>query len=351
MPRLPVVHTLRGLASLAVLWFHMAHGDAFMYAKLGAFGWGARFGYLGVEVFFVISGFILPYALWYGKYQVSDYWRFVAKRIVRLDPPYFAAILIAIALNYLSALAPQFHGAPFSINFFNLLVHVGYLNAFFGQPWIIVVLWTLAIEFQFYLILGLIFPLLSAANKLKPLAVFAFFGALPFLFSNLSYFPKYFPLFLMGIAVFRRKVSLSSLPECLALLTVGFAWTAYTVGLPEGLAGLLGAVCILWFHFRSKITDFFGNISYSLYLLHVPIGGRVVNLLSRYVRHSSPFVVFLVDLLAAAVSIGSAYLLYRYVELPSQKWAAGMRYKRRTSAPAELSFEPMQQPINAASKL
>jgi peptidoglycan/LPS O-acetylase OafA/YrhL len=73
-----------------------------------------------------------------------------------------------------------------------------------------------------------------------------------------------------------------------------------------------------------KVLVFLGFISYSLYLLHVPIGGRVINLAGR-LPHTMP-VELGAETAAMAVSLIAAWLLYRLVELPSQKWSARFRY-------------------------
>ena len=57
-----------------------------------------------------------------------------------------------------------------------------------------------------------------------------------------------------------------------------------------------------------------GSLSYSLYLLHGPVGERVVNLGSRYAH--APVAQVAVMFAAVAVSAGAAYALYRLVELP-----------------------------------
>jgi len=95
---------------------------------------GAR-GYLGLTIFFVISGLVIPYAMWRGRYRgPADAPAFILKRLARLEPPYFAAIAITLALGYLSARAPGFHGSAFHVGALQLLLHVGYLNAIFHRP-------------------------------------------------------------------------------------------------------------------------------------------------------------------------------------------------------------------------
>ena len=60
---------------------------------------GAR-GYLGLTIFFVISGLVIPYAMWRGRYRgPADAPAFILKRLTRLKPPYFAAIAITLVLG------------------------------------------------------------------------------------------------------------------------------------------------------------------------------------------------------------------------------------------------------------
>ncbi|HEY0172641.1 MAG TPA: acyltransferase family protein, partial [Pyrinomonadaceae bacterium] len=125
--RVGTVDAMRGLASLAVCWFHLTNGnpnflsDGLLKAS-GAHGW------LGVEAFFVISGFVIPYSLYRTGYRLNDYPRFLYKRIVRLDPPYLLSIALILLVGYLATLAPGFNGVPFQPSAKQILLHLGYLN-------------------------------------------------------------------------------------------------------------------------------------------------------------------------------------------------------------------------------
>ena len=84
--RIETLDCLRGIAAFAVLWFHLTNGNL-GFLPPGVLKSSGAFGWLGVEVFFVISGFILPYALQRAGYHSADFFQFVWKRILRLDPP------------------------------------------------------------------------------------------------------------------------------------------------------------------------------------------------------------------------------------------------------------------------
>src|SRR5438876_135397 len=102
--RVEVLGPLRGIAALAVTWYHLTGSPQ---VTTGWLRQGGTFGFHGVEAFFVISGFVIPYSMYCGGYRPRlDFLRFFAKRLVRLEPPYLASIVFVLALSYLSALRP-----------------------------------------------------------------------------------------------------------------------------------------------------------------------------------------------------------------------------------------------------
>lgn len=339
--RLSIVQILRGISAFIVVWHHFV-GQNLSALDVGVFKFTDVDGMFGVRVFFVISGFVLPYSLWKGGYIFADFGRFLLKRIVRLDPPYIVSIAIALATGYLATLFPSSHAA-FSVSPLQLVLHLGYLNAFWGMPWIQPVYWTLAIEFQYYLILGFVFPLLRATSRLSFATFVVLCAVSQCLIFKLAFLPMHWPFFLMGIVAFRFKAQLIRPAEALGWLLLFAGWAVLTSGfytgyevLP-GVAGAAAALCIMYVTYHNRVLTFLGDISYSLYLIHVPIGGRIVNLGSRYA--AGPVSALMVALFAACVSIAAAYAMYRWVENPAQHFAGKIKYESRKSVPAmQLSF-------------
>jgi peptidoglycan/LPS O-acetylase OafA/YrhL len=176
--RITSLDALRGIASMGVCLCHLT-ASALLNGNLkNFFGHGNQ----GVPMFFVISGFIIPFTLWKSQYQIGDYGRYLLKRITRLDPPYLVAIILIIPLGYLSAAAPGYKGPPFHVTIPQILLHLGYLNVFFGLPWINGVFWTLAIEFQYYLLMWLAFFFIVSPNLFVRFGLFIFFGIMAFAF-------------------------------------------------------------------------------------------------------------------------------------------------------------------------
>ena len=327
--RLETLDCLRGLAAFAVVWFHLTNGNS-EFLPEGALKSSGTFGWLGVEVFFVISGFVLPYALKRAGYQPADYFRFVWKRILRLDPPYLVCIAVVIVLNFASTLAPGFHGPPFHFDLNQVLLHLGYLNAFFNHDWLNVVFWTLAIEFQFYLLVALIFPLISHPSLAVRAGTGGLLAVAAFLLPAGSLVFHYLFLFLLGMWAFQIKAGLQTGIGLQAIgwaLLAGGAW--FTLGTPSCIAGTVTGLLIVHARLNTRPLLFLGQISYSLYLLHGPLGGRVINLGSRFVDAPMERVALLV--LAVAACIGAAFLFHRWVELPAQRWSAAVRYRAAES--------------------
>ena len=286
LPRVEILDPLRALAALAVAWFHFTGGgnlleDGWLKSS-GAYGW------LGVQAFFVISGFVLPLSLYRGGYRLRHHApTFILKRLVRLDPPFVATIALTIALAYASALAPGFGGEPPSFSWVNVLLHLGYLNAFVEQPWLNPVFWTLAVEFQFYVLIALAFPaLVTVPRRYRGVAAVAI-GALTFAWPHRGHVVYYLPLFALGIATFDRFTCRVG-PTQYALTLAGLSLVGLaSMEVPMVLVGVATALVVTFVRVPVPAwLSTMGLLSYSLYLVHVPIGGRVVNLATAGRTHS-----------------------------------------------------------------
>ena len=268
--------------------------------------------------------FVIPYALHHASYSHVHYGRFLLKRVVRLDPPYIAAIGLALVLGYLSQRAPGFAGPPFRPTVAQVALHLGYVNVFFGHPWLNPVFWSLAIEFQYYLVVGLLFGLVADGRRAFRYASMAGFGSLAFVFPQQQFLCHYAFLFLLGIGTFQYRLGLVRVRAYTVLtifLTLG---AALCMGWVIAVVGLTTALTIAFLEVSARPLVFLGNISYSLYLTHAPIGSRVVNLWAR--ATTAVPLRFLGLAVALAVSILAAWLLYRLVERPAREWSGSIHY-------------------------
>ncbi len=329
--RIDVVNALRAFAAVFVAWGHFAgtHGK---YLALSG-----KWGYLGVDVFFVISGFVIPWSMNRGRYVMRDYARFFLKRNLRLYPPYLASIAISIvAMNYF--MAPLLHHPGVTVTARDLLLHFTYLNDIVGVPWVNVVYWTLAIEFQWYLLIGLMFPLLASRNKMARFGAIA--GLMLIYFATLSYDRLVFhhlPVFLVGVFVFQYRARIIELREMLGLIAVMVLAMADPIGwIVADVAAATGLLIALsTFHNRS--LNRLGDVSYSLYLLHLPIGVTLIGWLSKRLPYSGSYLGVL-DVVGLAASIGAAWLMYQLIEKPSQDWSSAVKFVHNDRAMAKAAM-------------
>ncbi len=330
--RIGVINALRASAAIFVAWGHFVAGQG-KYLSLSG-----KYGYLGVDIFFVISGFVIPWSLYRSRYALRDYPRFLLKRNVRLYPPYLASIAVTVlATNFI--MAPVLHLPRLTITTQSLLLHFVYLNDLAHVPWINVVYWTLAIEFQWYLLVGLMFPLLATRNRMARFAGLAGMMTAYFAVGNDRLIFHSIPIFLIGVFVFQYRVGLIDLHAMVGMIAVmvlamiaPLGWIVTGVSVTTGLL-------IAFSTFHNPAADRVGDVSYSLYLLHLPIGVSVIGCLSLWLPYSGSYMIVLDTVGLAACGL-VAWVMYQLIEKPSQEMSSAIRFARRAvekAAPAAIA--------------
>lgn len=141
---MPALQSLRGVAAAWVVAYHL---DVYFFANglLLLPIPGLRFGWLGVDLFFVLSAYLLAQPFFAGK--APRYGRFMTDRFLRVAPAYYVALGCAAATVLLWNTVPW---SPFHV-----MLNVFYLGNFDLLSLYAVnpVFWTLAVEMQFYVVL------------------------------------------------------------------------------------------------------------------------------------------------------------------------------------------------------
>lgn len=338
-------------------------------------------GHLGVAGFFVLSGFVLTWAhLLQGERGRSDgiltfYW----KRIARIYPLYLFGMLLSVLPSVLHLYSS--YKANFDLKTLtDLVLALLALQAWTHDTVFVwnAVSWTLSVEAFFYLL----FPLIIGAICLLPsralmALLFAcvvvgasldsqeFHSAFTVLSGPVHYLLSHTsPLgrlvdFVSGIAVGALVYRAPVLPASglLRVLALGV------------LAQMVVVLCmeIDWFHQRSFIAMFavlfalfalsdvagaktprvlvyLGEISFALYIVHLPILHMVMPLIGRL-----PVGVIL--LIYLPLTIGAAMFAYHKVELPYRHKLMAMRQRRREAAGAEAPLSAaMAAPVKTAAE-
>ncbi len=340
--RLSYVDGLRAVAVLAVVLDHAALHSR----RLGFFlnhpgirptnlqSWLAYAlgqGRHGVELFFVLSGFCLAYPTLVKLHRSGnatfDPVDFLAKRIVRIIPPYYAAIaLITIGLGLLAHAGYAAPGGTADIGVINTVKEALFLDL--GTPRLNGSFWTLAVEFRWYFLFPIFLLVWARSPRVFMLAVAAaiFIEA----FTQAASLDLWaLPAFLLGIVAADLEIRRDPIRRYAPLLAVvavvvgvicelgigsshltavsnilGFRCIAFLVVVAAGTAPL--AVRIL----GNPVLTAIGVASYSIYLVHEPISSFMQRSMEPMVGDGGAYAI------GALAGIAGGFVFWRVVEWP-----------------------------------
>lgn len=325
------VHLLRGISALLVFWGHNTGWYSLPLLDPLIKSIGGDIARLGVYIFFVISGFVLPLSL-EKSYHIRRFHRFIARRFVRIEPTYIFAALVSLAIWMIKTrIAPN--AIPKEFNLFEFLAHFLYLIPFTEYEWYNEVFWTLAVEFQFYLLIGLIFPLLRR-NIWLTLVLLTGFSLTVFLPPGGPIeLLEYSPFFAIGIAGFLLRHFHATNDQALLWFSIVFFSGIYCVHeySLQGITGVI-SVCLItgWKPSRHRFR-YFGDISYSLYVTHYPII-FFNNQASRFLFGEGPhlfhYVVFFGNFILCVIV---AHFVYKWIESPTLLLSKKIQYREEAS--------------------
>jgi len=313
----PSVNMLRGIAALMVAIYHFTNyltpkgmllPEGNVVAKIG------EFGAQGVFIFFVITGFVIPISLYQNNFRINKIFKYLYKRWVRIEIPYILSVVFVIIVSLIFSIK---NDEAFNFDFLKFIYHIFYLVEFVGYDWYNIIYWTLAIEFQFYIVIAIIFPLLISENNIIKFTSILLFAFSSLIITDNSIVSHYTPIFSQGIVLFLIKTNKIKITWGGLLILIFTFLTYYTNGLAIAFFSLFAFFVIAFFNVNIKIFNKLGNISYSLYLIHGLVGGNIIYFLYRYIDNY--YLKLLLILFAIFVSIISAYIYWKIVENPSKK--------------------------------
>jgi peptidoglycan/LPS O-acetylase OafA/YrhL len=354
--RIAALDGMRGFMTILVLFSHFFAEITNGFPRLG-------FGWLAVNMFFVLSGFLIGRLIIERKESENFFTVFVMRRICRTIPSYMVSILIIFALLWIFRNEPwaRFHTEfplwsylTFTQNFF-----MGATNDV-GAYWLAPT-WTLALEEQLYVLLPFVFflaprrawaPILIgiaiAGVALRGL-VFAT-GAGPIW--GLVILPTRADVLVAGViaaVIFKdSRIDLSRFDFSLRCAPVVLLFAAVLLALIDPVERLLfntfapllvsvGFACLLVAmvrgapeakRFESRFLCFFGHISYCVYLTHLMVLGLMHGLILGAKPSLGSVDQWLVTLAGLFVAVGVGWALTTLIEAPltaygrSWKWSA-----------------------------
>lgn len=344
--------SIRGLAAMMVVVHHVElYNKRDLRFSLYETGLGPSLHVLGrhsVEVFFVLSGFLITYLLKYelettGKVRLKSFW---IRRTLRIWPLYF--LVIAVAFLVLPCFVPEavatgshygrlltaqtgqrLHIVWYFIFFVpNLALSRGHAVPGAAQSW------SIGVEEQFYFL----WPLMISITKRHFWILCLLVVAKPVICSFLNSSTQLFPIEFMGwgamgaLLLYRFELPVKRLltNRCVRIIgVIGFlgCWLTPIVGsndpcfiIARGAVFIVGLLIVMsLFELRQepKVMKWLGKYSYGIYMLH-PIWMYVMLTLLPLTRSESFLLSHLVRdyVLVCGATLISAWLSYEYLERP-----------------------------------
>ncbi|PRZ43903.1 peptidoglycan/LPS O-acetylase OafA/YrhL [Antricoccus suffuscus] len=339
-PRLHSLDLLRFIAALAVVLYHYTYaGHRFGSQDVDYPGWWnavSRYGYLGVELFFLISGFVVFMSAW-GRRPTT----FAISRVTRLYPAYWLGILLTSAVVVMFGQGASDTLDPSHITWGRFATNLTMGQAYAKVEPIDGVYWTLACEVAFYLlVLALTYVGITRRSALAfmwgwlALSIVARVahprGDLGFWVDRIL-IPDWSYFFIAGMAFFLwRKFGRSA--NLAAVIVVSYVCAVFAeirqahfvtsiTGSPVSpvVASLIVAIAfvLIWLIADGRLTKLshpsfgtLGALTYPLYLLHAVIGYIIFNALDDVLNR------WLLLGLVLGLMLASAWLITTYVERP-----------------------------------
>lgn len=339
--RFTLIDGLRGLAAVSVMLYHYCTSDMRVHLAALLPAWfmaATKKGWLGVQVFFVLSGFVIAYAIGRREMDLPSGARFALRRQVRLDPPYWVSLLFSSALPWGWRL--HLHDNRWAPSLRDVGFHLVYLQDLFHRRPIQPIYWTLAIEVQFYMVFVACLVALRRLPRAGPYVLlasglYALHAAMHWRFLGGWFIPHWY-MFVLGVLTWwRLDKRFHWLPHALYVALIAYMGYRFHRLEPYAAAGVATLITVAgltdrlhrWLDLR--VLQFLGAISYGIYLLHPVTGAQTRWVLGGiFSRGRTPDGALGVVICSCLATVGCAWLLHVAVEKPAMALAARIKWDR-----------------------
>jgi peptidoglycan/LPS O-acetylase OafA/YrhL len=342
---------LRGFAVLLIIIWHYGNNELSNNTTHFAnyFKLATSYAWSGVDLFFVLSGFLLGGILIKNKTSESYFKTFYIRRICRIFPIYFLSLLLILAIIFSgygqTTEWGKTEGVPFWSYFtFTQNVFMG-IHSTLGNRWLSHT-WSLALEEQFYLILPLLIYFLNTRALLIVLSIAIAASPIFRYYSNNWYeafnflYCRFDALFTGVICAYlfqneHSKAFIVRKRKLLELFLIFFSLVIILLSIkkittPYYLENSLLSItyCILLLIILTNENKIFSNlfsnviltkigvISFGLYLFHQPVSGLVHYFFFQHEPQINSYAQLIATAFSLAISIVLAGLSYRFIEKP-----------------------------------
>lgn len=310
---------LRGVAALAVVAYHYLYRGPLLYPELGPPHHSIQWGQYGVQLFFIISGIVI-----FNSVRSSDARTFILNRAIRLYPAYWLAVILTFVVVLAFGLPGRETTWP------NALFNLTMLAGFFRVPYVDGAYWTLAVELTFYSIVVVLSKTRALSDRFIFFTLFTWLGVtilaratgyalkeMPVI-ELLAGLAVWMPVFIIGIALNigyqsgRWGLPTATIIASIAVVVPGNLEIAAPLTASTVLA--VSALYLRAPRYAHKISNYLGELSYPVYLIHQNLGYVVLLALAAAGLSQAEAVTIA---LALAVTIGT--LIAYCFDIPARR--------------------------------
>ena len=339
--RIAGLDVLRGLAALAVMLHH--HGEYYdqLYRGRTPLSVNLHAGHFGVELFFIISGFVILMTV-ERRRSVRE---FAMSRFTRLMPTFVAVLVLTSIVLSFWPMPPLQSPTPRQF-----LANLTMAAELMGESYVDLPYWTLTYELIFYIFMALVLAF-GRLGSIEWLGLIAIAIGLAFLAlidiklhrrTSILLLVGYSNFFLIGICLYRihaqqaRPITWVTLLIAIAVAALGGGERAFYASGALYFTLALGFTVLVWFMTSTHGRAFawrplvsLGRISYPLYLVHVGLGFPLI----RYLTERGWSTLWGV-IAAGMLSVAVASVLHLFVEEPAERWLRGRLARRSVTLPS-----------------
>ena len=333
MNRVYALDGLRFFAAMSVVLYHYAFAgylsNKMTLVNFQDFGHFFKYGFLGVELFFMISGFVILMTA-----QNKKIIAFITSRVTRLYPAFWMSVSLTALVIVLAG------GERYNVDLKQYLINLTMVSDTFHVKYIDGVYWTLLVEIKFYLLIGV----LIVFSQIDNIKRYLFFWLL---LSLINYYielprivtffliPEYAPYFIGGAMFYigyKDRFSLNNVLMIMASYIVGNLYLGERVDFLSSLLAteinqsiVFSIVFILYllfwtiikiqikmpikkYNILAKILVIMGGMTYPLYLIHGNIGFIIFNIFYEDINK------YILLILVIGLMLLVSYFIYNVLE-------------------------------------
>jgi peptidoglycan/LPS O-acetylase OafA/YrhL len=338
--KIPALNGLRAIAAYTVVISHFSSHSGYLEYPL----WQS--GRLGVMMFFMLSGFLMGHLYFERCLERHNLAAFFSRRVARVAPLYLILVAVSFSLFKWNGTAQPLY----SINDSNVVSHLLFVEG-------VSVLWTIPREIQFYLVFPVFWIVFQRNGDGALILTVAFVVVLAALVKFPSDLLGVIHYFLAGVLASRLKIKSSKyFIEPLFLLSIILVFLSLpkvraSIGYQnaagwESLLHLSSIFLLLTTSRYSIIADrifgsaflaFLGAISYSVYLLHLPLLRMLISM--NFLEVMPPYIALALFLVSTTLI---AWVSFRLIEVPGQRFVMRVTAEKNTDV---FAFHLIGMPI------